>query len=120
MTKVASHDEISKSLRAFVDGYNRNARLKAMNRDWNRTVLVQATDIPSQHTLVLRDGELTLLEGAAGEADLTVTAGSDLLADLFAGEITPTEPYLDGRLKVLGREEDIIRLDFISLMIWGE
>lgn len=117
---MASHEEITDSLKAFVDGYNRNAQLKAMNRDWNRTVLIRASDIPSQHTLVLRDGEVTLLEGAAGQADLTVEAGSDLLVDLFAGAITPTEPYLDGRLKVLGREEDIIRLDFLSLMIWGE
>lgn len=117
---MASHEEITNSLKAFVEGYNRNTQLKAMNRDWNRTVLVQATDVPSQHTLVLRDGELTLLEGKAGEADLTVTAESDLLTRLFYGEITPTEPYLNGTLKVLGREEDVIRLDFISLMIWGE
>jgi hypothetical protein len=40
--------------------------------------------------------------------------------DLFSGRITPTEPYLNGTLRVLGSEEDVMRLDFISLMIWGE
>ncbi|MBC7106978.1 MAG: sterol carrier protein, partial [Firmicutes bacterium] len=38
---MASHEEITDSLKAFVDGYNRNAQLKAMNRDWNRTVLIR-------------------------------------------------------------------------------
>jgi hypothetical protein len=39
---------------------------------------------------------------------------------MFYGDITPTQPYLNGTLKVLGTEDDIVRLDFISLMIWGE
>jgi hypothetical protein len=39
---------------------------------------------------------------------------------MFFGDITPTEPYLNGSLKILGSEDDITRLDFISLLIWGE
>lgn len=117
---MATHKEITDSLRAFTEGYNGNQRLKVMNRDWDRTILVRANDVESQHTLILRDGELSMQEGAVGVPDLTVISDSETLADMFYGDITPTEPYMNGTLKILGSEDDIVRLDFISLMIWGE
>lgn len=117
---MASHQEINASLQAFWQNYSQNERLKVMNRDWNRVILVKANDIVSEHTLVLTDGDLTVYEGARENPDLTVIADSETLADLFYGDITPTEPYLNGTLKVLGSEDDVVRLDFISLMIWGE
>jgi hypothetical protein len=49
-----------------------------------------------------------------------VISDSETLADIFYGDITPTGPYNNGTLRIIGSEDDIIRLDFISLMIWGE
>lgn len=91
-----------------------------MNRDWNRVVVVKANDIESLHTFTVWLGVVSLAEGAADKPDLTVISDSETLADIFYGDITPTEPYNNGTLKILGQEDDIIRLDFISLMIWGE
>lgn len=117
---MASSGEITASLKSFEENYNNNRRLKMMNRDWNRVVLVQANDIASTHVLCLQDGTLTLANGAVENPDLQVIADSETLTDLFYGDITPTEPYMNGTLKILGSEEDVLRLDFISLMIWGE
>lgn len=117
---MATHTEITESLKEFTDKFNRDARLKIMNRDWNRVVVVKATDVDSLHTLTLIDGEVILKEGAGENPDLTVISDSETLADIFWGDITPTEPYNNGTLRILGSEDDIIRLDFISLMIWGE
>jgi putative sterol carrier protein len=119
-TDMATHQEITESLKAFVEGYSKNQRLKIMNRDWDRNVLVLADDTESVHTLVLKDGELSFSEGKTAEPDLTVISGSDTLADMFFGDITPTEPYMNGTLRIIGSEDDILRLDFISLLIWGE
>lgn len=117
---MATHEEITESLKVFTDSFNSNERLKIMNKDWNRVVLIKATDVDSQHNLVLKDGVVTLNEGAVSSPDLTVISDSETLADIFYGDITPTEPYNNGTLKIMGSEDDIIRLDFISLMIWGE
>ncbi|MDD4236948.1 MAG: SCP2 sterol-binding domain-containing protein [Desulfotomaculaceae bacterium] len=117
---MATHDELTESLKAFMDSYNKNERLKVMNRDWNRVVVVKATDIDSLHTLTVLDGVVSLREGASGQPDLTVISDSETLADMFYGDITPTEPYNNGTLRIMGSEDDIVRLDFISLMIWGE
>lgn len=91
-----------------------------MNRDWDRVILISADDIASHYTLILNGGELTVKEGQVGEPDLVVMADSETLTDLFYGDITPTEPYMKGILRIKGNEDDIVRLDFISLLIWGE
>ncbi len=117
---MATHDELTESLRAFTDSYNKNERLKVMNRDWNRVVVVKANDIESLHTLTVQDGVVSIREGASDQPDLTVISDSETLADMFYGDITPTEPYNNGTLRIMGSEDDIVRLDFISLMIWGE
>ena len=117
---MAIHEEITESLMAFTENFNKNERLKIMNRDWDRVVVIQATDIDSLHTLTLVDGVVSLKEGTSNGPDLTVISDSETLADIFYGDITPTEPYNNGTLRIIGSEDDIIRLDFISLMIWGE
>ncbi|TYO96145.1 SCP2 sterol-binding domain-containing protein [Desulfallas thermosapovorans] len=119
---MATHAEITASLQAFNEGYQKNKKLKIMNKDWNRVILIEASDIKSQHTLTLQNGELSITEGGPKNqnADLVVTSDSETLADLFYGDITPTEPYMNGTLVIKGSEDDIVRLDFISLMIWGE
>lgn len=117
---MATHGEITESLKAFMDSYNKNERLKVMNRDWNRVVVVKANDVESLHTLTVADGVVTMREGDSDHPDLTVISDSETLADMFYGDITPTEPYNNGTLRIMGSEDDIIRLDFISLMIWGE
>jgi len=118
---MATHEEISASLQSFYEGYQKNNKLKLMNRDWNRIIIIRASDIDSQHTLTLQNGELSVTRGAPDQnADLVVTSDSETLADLFYGDITPTEPYMNGTLVIQGSEDDILRLDFISLMIWGE
>ena len=117
---MATHQEIKESLMFFLDNYQKNERLRIMNQDWNRIINIRANDTVSECTMVLEKGVLDVKEGAAPNPDLTVEANSETLADLFYGDITPTEPYINGTLKILGSEEDILRLDFISLLIWGE
>lgn len=117
---MATHQELTESLATFRDSCNANERLRAMLADWDRIILVQATDIPSAHTLIARKGEIFLQEGAPDNPDMKVMADSEILADLFYGDITPTEPYMNGTLQVVGSEEDVLRLDFISLLVWGE
>ena len=117
---MATHQEIKDSLLFFLANYQKNERLKIMNQDWDRVINIRANDIVSECSMVLEKGLLEVKEGASQNPDLTVEANSEILADLFYGDITPTEPYLNGSLKILGSEEDILRLDFISLLIWGE
>lgn len=117
---MATNSEIYESLQAFTENFNKNDRLKLMNKDWNRVVVVKATDIESVHTWILNNGMLKLKEGLTDDPDLTVISDSETLTDVFYGDLTPIEPYNNGTLRIIGTEDDITRLDFICLMMWGE
>ena len=117
---MATHEEIKESLQEFTNSFNNNDRLKSMNKDWDRVVLIKATDVESVHTWTLKKGVLKLQEGETADPDLTVISDSETLADIFYGDVTPIEPYNNGTLRIIGTEDDITRLDFICLMIWGD
>lgn len=116
---MATAAELKASLVDFETNYNDNSKLRVMNKDWNRRVTVRATDIDAQYGLNLRDGVVKFLDEPPEEPDLVVIADGETLTAMFYGEISPSEPYMDGTLKVTGSEEDLIRLDFVTAMIWG-
>ncbi|MHB9144212.1 MAG: SCP2 sterol-binding domain-containing protein [Symbiobacteriia bacterium] len=116
---MATLDEFKASLMEFETSYNDNPKLKVMNRDWNRRVLVQASDLGARFGLILQDGSVQFVEQPPTDPDLVVAADGETLTAMFYGEVSPSEPYMDGTLKVTGSEEDLIRLDFVTAMIWG-
>ncbi len=115
---MATHEELHDSLQSFAQTCNDNARLSSMIRDWNRTLSVHATDIDSDHTLTTSMGQVSVSPGAPAAPDLALQSTSDILAQIFYGELSPNEPYNAGTLRLLGPEADIVRLDFVIAMLW--
>jgi putative sterol carrier protein len=50
----------------------------------------------------VRDGSLTVTEGGADDADVTITTSSDTFAEIVAGQQNPTTAYMTGKLKIKG------------------
>lgn len=107
------------SLDAFARRFNENDRLRQMNRDWNRTIAIDVQGVPNC-ALVIEDGHMRVLPEVPQARDIALRAAEPVLVGIFGGELGPTEPYLDGRLTVQGSQEDVLRLDFLSMLIWGE
>jgi len=117
---VADWDALKATMLNFCRACNDNQRLRQMNHDWNRTVEIRPNDHPDQSLHVrYRAGEASLVD-PSGPPDLVVEAPTDTLQAIFSGAMTPTEPYMDGTLRVQGSQDDMMRLDIISLLIWGE
>jgi putative sterol carrier protein len=106
-------------LEVFAAKINGDARLRQMIADWDRVIRVEPSDGPPPETLVVAGGAVAV-GPAEAEAAIVLRAPAEVLASIFRGERSPTEPYLDGTLRVIGSQEDVLRLDFLSLMIWGE
>lgn len=115
---MASAEEVKESLESFAQSCNENERLKVMNRDWNRTLHIHATDVDAHFTLISSEGTVTASTGAPPAADMVVAATSEIVSQVFYGEVSPNEPYNEGTLRVQGSENDILRLDFITAMLW--
>jgi len=117
---MAATEEVAHALDTFVDRFSAEPRLKVMTAGWDRTIEVRAEDLPEPFWLRVEAGALRRLPEPAGAPELSMSAGSDLLRDLFLGKISPTEPYLTGDLRLVASEADVMRLDVITLMVWGE
>ncbi|MCL5967064.1 MAG: SCP2 sterol-binding domain-containing protein [Firmicutes bacterium] len=109
--------DLRAALRDFASRCNDNERLRQMNRDWTRTIAVRPSE---DEPVFLRyeAGEVAVTDLA--DPDLVVEGPNEILCAIFTGETTPTEPYMDGTLLVRGSQDDMMRLDIISLLIWGE
>ncbi len=115
---MASAEELQDSLESFAKNCNENARLMAMIKDWNRTLHIHATDLGTDATLTTKDGTMAMQTGAPASADLALQSTSDILTEIFYGEVSPNEPYNAGTLRIQGPESDIVRLDFVIAMLW--
>ncbi|MGO8672753.1 MAG: SCP2 sterol-binding domain-containing protein [Capsulimonadaceae bacterium] len=116
---MASVDEVRDSLVSFARSCNENEKLGLMNKDWNRTIGIHATDFGVDFTLATADGRVSLADGKPAAADMLIRADADVLTAVFYGEVSPNEPYNEGTLRVQGSEQDILHLDFITAMLWA-
>ncbi len=117
---MSTNEELSHSLRTFADDCNANEKLRVMNRDWNRVIHIHADDTQADFTLTSNDGTVVYSDGAPSTCDLRVSANCEILTQVFYGEVSPNEPYNEGTLRVDGSEDDVLRLDFITAMLWEE
>lgn len=113
-------EDLKDSLEKFAKDCNSNERLMVMNKDWNRVIHVCASDIKCDYTLISKDGSISLTQGMPTSADMVVQSSAEILTSVFYGEVSPNEPYNEGTLRVQGSEQDVLRLDFITAMLWEE
>ncbi|PSR21294.1 MAG: sterol carrier protein [Sulfobacillus acidophilus] len=108
------------ALTQFAYECNHNDRLQAMNRDWTRRIQLDPDDTHLPHYIISDSGQLSVGAGAVDNPDLLITSSEEILTAVFSGQMTPTEPYNAGDLMVKGRQDDVMRLDILTLLIWGE
>lgn len=112
-------DEMVAVLQAFTEQFNRSPELPKMTQGWDRTILVRARDAGWVAAMRVEGGKMRLLPGET-PAEIALEGPSDILASIFRGDLSPTEPYLDGTLIVRSTEADMMKLDVFTLMVWGE
>ncbi|HDP81438.1 MAG TPA: sterol carrier protein, partial [Spirochaetes bacterium] len=89
--------------------------------DWSKLLHFVAEDTGDKFTMDVVKGEITAFEaGARGTPDIIVTASSEDLCDMFWGDLNPSQKYLDGLIKVKATQEDVVRLDAITMIIWPD
>ncbi|OLZ09171.1 SCP2 sterol-binding domain-containing protein [Sulfobacillus thermosulfidooxidans] len=104
----------------FARACNENERLRQMNRDWSRTIVIETTDSHQLYWLRSQNGVIEAGEGDVPNADMHIEGTEDIIQAVFSGQMSPTEPYNAGDLLVKGHQDDLMRLDIITLLIWGE
>jgi putative sterol carrier protein len=71
--------------------------------------------------MTVSSGETTGVQrDRQGTPDVIVETDSETLCDMFWGDINPTQKYMRGEIKVKATQEDIMRIDAITAIIWPE
>lgn len=118
---MAGWGEIEESLAEYTATCNCNERLRKMQRDWSRTLHFACSDSEHLFTMLVDHGEIVrTVAGHEGRPDIVVTADSETFCDMFWGDLNPVQKYLRGEIRVQGSQEDIMRLDAISYVIWPD
>ena len=118
---MANADEIIEALEDFKGQCNDNKRLRRMQRDWTKRIHYKAADTGDVFTAVVVAGEtIETGRGAAGVPDVIIESDSETLCDMFWGDINPTQKYMNGEIKVRASQEDVMRIDAITAVIWPD
>lgn len=118
---MADWSELSEALDDYTINCNGNDRLRKMQRDWTRVLHFVCSDTGQQFTMDVDHGEIVAtVEGHVGVPDIVVTTTSETFCDMFWGDLNPVQRYLRGEIIVKGSQEDVMRLDAISYVIWPE
>jgi putative sterol carrier protein len=118
---MATSSEILGALADYQVQCNDNKRLRKMQRDWSKLLHFVADDTDDRFTMDVVKGEIVSFEaGASGTPDIVVTTRSEFLCDMFWGDLNPSQKYLQGEIRVKASQEDIMRLDAITMIIWPD
>ena len=114
---MATREEVAEAYAGWRQRCNENERLRRMLRGWDRVVHLIATDTGDAFTVVVEQQSLAALaDGHVGTPDLVVTATSEDFADMFWGDLNPSEKYMSGEIVLAGPQEDVMRLDAMSMV----
>ena len=112
---------LPEALQDFQIKFNSNAQLKKLLLNWNPNIILNSIDSGNQYTLWVREQLLAniLEKEEPSDHQIFIEAENETLVKVFSGTLNPSEAVLDGDMVVFGDDKDQIKLDAITLIIWG-
>ncbi len=114
---MAGTEELTEAYAEWRTRSNGNPRLTKMVRGWDRVIHFVTTDTDQAYTVRVEAQHLSELEvGHVGQPDVIVTGSSEDFCDMFWGDLNPSEKYMSGEITLAGSQEDVMRIDAISMV----
>lgn len=100
---------------------NENERIERILNGWSPNIVVEPRGADEEYTMVVAQSKITeVLDGRQTAEHLVhVAAEPDVILQVFTGELNPSEAVLDGILSVFASDKDQVKLDAITLVLWG-
>jgi hypothetical protein len=121
---MATNDTtLSDCLHEFQITFNANDSVKKLVKGWQRSIVIEATDTGSVLTFFVRDLMITDIKtgahGEDGDELIHLQASENTLVRIFSGDYDPANALIDGELAVFSSEKDRVKLEAVSVVIWG-
>lgn len=114
--------EVFTSLQTFRSKVNANGRARKLLQNWEPLVIVESTDASERYFLRIRDTSIQPIEFEGddeAEHSVHIRGTSSELAAVFCGEKNAARSVLNADLEVFAADKDQVKLDAISMVIWG-
>lgn len=113
--------ELLLSLQSFQSEVNKNDGVKKLTKNWNPRMIIQSSNSEEVYTLAIQESSISeIIAGEVASAhEIRIEGDAEILRDVFNGKTNPAEAVLNGEIAVYGEQSDQIKLDAISLVIWG-
>lgn len=124
MNATTNYDSLADCLGDFQTTFNRNDRVHKLVTNWNRHIVIEATDTGETLTVRICGQRIEeLLAGAHPDEDEELTvylqAQEATLIRIFSGAYNPSNALVDGELAIFSSEKDKVKLEAIAVVIWG-
>lgn len=108
-------------LNSFQTKVNANERIGRILKGWSPNIYVEPRGSGEDYTMVVSESKITAVLDGRQQADhlVHVTAEPAVIQQVFTGELNPSEAVLDGLLSVFASDKDQVKLDAITLVLWG-
>lgn len=105
----------------FQTKVNENERIARILNGWSPNIYVEPRGGDEPYTMVVADSKITAVLDGRKDADhlVHVAAEPGVIRQVFSGELNPSEAVLDGILSVFASDKDQVKLDAITLVLWG-
>ncbi|HVA05202.1 MAG TPA: SCP2 sterol-binding domain-containing protein [Acidimicrobiales bacterium] len=114
---MATVEELCEAFADWRARSNDNPRLIKMVKGWDRVVHFATTDTAQGFTMRVQDQALSeLVVGHEDQPDVIVTGSSEDFCDMFWGDLNPSEKYMSGEITLAGSQQDVMRIDAISMV----
>jgi putative sterol carrier protein len=91
---------MAESAREFFEGLE--GRLDESRTAGMNNTYVFEIDGAGTWTVAVEDGKVSVTEGAAADADCTITSSEADFERIVSGDLNPTSAYMTGKLKIKG------------------
>lgn len=120
---VTEFTDLAECLEDFRERFNSNPRAAKLVKNWNRRVMLEATDTGAAYTLVIEDQRVRSIDEGPADTDdeylVHLQASYAILMEIFSGNYNPSTALLDGLLAVFSNERDKVKLEACAMVIWG-
>lgn len=100
---------------------NAHPRIKGILKGWSPEIQFETLDGEAAVHAVVAEQVLGEMRPGAAESEgaILVRATEQDLIEIFSGRKNPARAFLDAELEIFGSDKDRVKLDAISLVLWG-
>lgn len=121
MSADSTGSALPETLNEFRVKANDHPRVRGLLNGWQPVIVIEAVDTGNTWYMPVRDCQVSAVERRFEHASHVVhlRATGDILTSIFKGASNPAEAFLNGELEIFASDKDQVKLDAISLVLWG-